>query len=33
MGAFKNQCEAYIVKPVDEKKLLETLVKLDLLQD
>ncbi len=28
MGAFNEQCEAYLIKPVDEKELFETIKKL-----
>jgi two-component system, chemotaxis family, chemotaxis protein CheY len=31
MGAFKSQCEAYILKPVEKNKLMEQLGKLGLL--
>ena len=31
MGAFKNQCEAYILKPIEKSKLMEQLGKLGLL--
>ncbi len=31
MGAFRSQCEAYILKPVDKKKLMEQIGKLGLL--
>jgi len=29
--AFKEQCEAYIVKPIDKDKILKSLINLDLL--
>jgi two-component system chemotaxis response regulator CheY len=31
MGAFKSQCEAYLLKPVEKSKLMEQLSKLGLL--
>lgn len=33
MGAFKSQCEAYILKPVEKSKLLEQIGKLGLLRN
>jgi two-component system chemotaxis response regulator CheY len=33
MEAFKSQCDAYIVKPIDKKKLLDQLQALGLLQE
>ncbi len=31
--AFREQCEAYYIKPIDKDRLLETLKKLNLIQD
>lgn len=31
-SAFKNQCEGYLVKPVDKDKVTKTLIDLELLQ-
>lgn len=33
MESFKNQCEAYILKPIEEKKLLEKLRELGLISN
>ena len=33
MESFKNQCEAYIVKPIEEKKLIEKLRELELISN
>ena len=33
MESFKNQCEAYIVKPIEEKKLIEKLWELGLISN
>ncbi len=32
MKAFKDQCEAYLIKPIERKKLLDTLTQLGLIQ-